>query len=682
MTALATASAATLGRPVYRRQGNRGVPYLPGLDGLRAIAVVAVLVYHANHAWLGGGFLGVEVFFVISGYLITLLIITEHERTRKIDLRAFWVRRARRLLPALFVLLLVLTLYMSLFERRPLGNTRGDIVAGLAYGSNWYQLWAGQGYTNFESFAPLRHLWSLAVEEQFYLVWPLVMVALLSRGRKHLPRVGLWLFGISVVVSVAVGLLFVGGDIESECESSMRGYWQILGRCVSINETLYLSTIARSSGLLLGAAFAMVWRPQTIQRSKLRYRGALLDKVAAAALGVLLLVMAVSSLTEPAQDSLFGIRYDAFVFRGGFFLVGLLTLCTIAAATHRDSQVGRILGIRPLRWIGTRSYGLYLFHWPVYQVIREPGQQLSVAQAVLAAAITIPLTELSYQLVEMPIRKQGAINDANRRRRSTGWTASRVRPAPPPVRNVLVTLAVTFAVGFAGLNVATAEMLCVGEVACSLDGAAGDETDGDALAVITVPVTTTTLAPAPDTTVRNVDSSTTTSTTTTVPLLAGTVYAVGESVMLGAKYALEDGGIVVDAAKSRQGTAIAELIEGMRAQGIIENVIVIQTGTNGPVSKDTFDRIMKVLPESTTPLVVFLTVRAPRWWIDDNNALIRALPDRYPNVRVLDWEVESEAIEGELSRSDGGIHLATRAAMQYYANLIFDAIERPELKVQ
>ncbi|MFM7252162.1 MAG: hypothetical protein ACKO27_03750 [Ilumatobacteraceae bacterium] len=167
-----------------------------------------------------------------------------------------------------------------------------------------------------------------------------------------------------------------------------------------------------------------------------------------------------------------------------------------------------------------------------------------------------------------------------------------------------------------------------------------------------------------------------------MPLLAGTVYAVGESVMLGAKYALEDGGIVVDAAKSRQGTAIAELVEDMRAQGIIENVIVIQTGTNGPVSKETFDRIMKVLPASTTPLVVFLTVRAPRWWIDDNNALIRALPDRYPNVRVLDWEVESDAIEGELSRSDGGIHLATRAAMQYYANLIFDAIERPELKVE
>ncbi|MFZ9629677.1 MAG: acyltransferase family protein [Ilumatobacteraceae bacterium] len=682
MTALASAPAAQHGRPVYRRQGNRGVPYLPGLDGLRALAVVAVLVYHANHAWLGGGFLGVEVFFVISGYLITLLIITEHERTRKVDLKAFWIRRFRRLLPALFVLLLSLSLYMSMFERRPLGNTRGDIVAGLLYGSNWYQLWAGQGYTNFEAFAPLRHLWSLAVEEQFYLVWPLVMVALLSRGRKHLPRVGVWLVALSVAIAAGVGVLFVGGDIESECASSMRGYWRILGRCVNINETLYLSTVARAGGLMLGAGFAMFWRPQTILRSKLRYRGALLDKLAAIALGGLLLLMSMTSLTEPAKDSLFGIRYDPVVFRGGFLLVGVLTLCTIAAATHRDSQVGRLLGMRPLRWIGTRSYGLYLFHWPVYQIIREPGQQLSVTQAILAAAITLPITELSFRLVETPIRKQGAINDANRRRRSTGWTASRVRPAPPPVRNVLITLGVTFAVGFAGLNVATAEMLCVGEVACSLDGAAGDEADVvDGLTDVTVPVaTTTTIAALPVPLFGNPDATSTTSTTE--PVLAGTVYAVGESVMLGAKNALEAGGIVVDAEKSRQGTAIAEIVESMRAKGLIEDVIVIQTGTNGPVSKDTFDRIMKVLPAATTPLVVFLTVRAPRSWIEPNNEIIRALPDEYSNVRVLDWAVESDAIESELSRSDGGIHLATRAAMQFYANLIFDAIERPELKVE
>jgi hypothetical protein len=174
---------------------------------------------------------------------------------------------------------------------------------------------------------------------------------------------------------------------------------------------------------------------------------------------------------------------------------------------------------------------------------------------------------------------------------------------------------------------------------------------------------------------------TSTSSSTTVPIPDGPIYAIGESVMLGAEGTLEAGGLIVDAAKSRQGTSIAERVEELRAADLLGPIVVIQTGTNGPVSQATFDRIMAQLPEDSTPMVVFLTVKAPRWWIDDNNALIRALPERYDNVRVLDWEVEAAAIERQLSRSDGGIHLSTREAMQFYANLVFDAIERPELKV-
>src|SRR5688500_10328161 len=173
------------------------VPHLPGLDGLRAIAVVCVMVYHANSRWLHGGFLGVEVFFVISGYLITLLLIAEHERSGRVDLRQFWLRRFRRLLPALFVVLALLVVYVAIGFRDAQGRTRGDIVGGVAYVSNWYQIWVGAGYTATEAFAPLRHLWSLAVEEQFYVLWPLIMVAILSRGRAHLPRVALWLLGVS-----------------------------------------------------------------------------------------------------------------------------------------------------------------------------------------------------------------------------------------------------------------------------------------------------------------------------------------------------------------------------------------------------------------------------------------------------------------------------------------------------
>ena len=180
------------------------VPYMPGLDGMRAIAVVTVMIYHANSTWLKGGFLGVEVFFVISGYLITLLLISEHERDHTVDMKQFWIRRARRLLPALFVMLFLLTLWTALFERSTLGKLRGDIVAALAYGSNWYQVYTGQGYAAANDFAPLRHLWSLAVEEQFYLIWPIVMVLLLRVGSRGIANLSRWLVAAAIGITVLV----------------------------------------------------------------------------------------------------------------------------------------------------------------------------------------------------------------------------------------------------------------------------------------------------------------------------------------------------------------------------------------------------------------------------------------------------------------------------------------------
>ena len=158
-----------------QRRNLSSVPYLRGLDGMRALAVIAVMVYHANSSWLPGGFIGVEVFFVISGYLITLLLIGEHERSGRVHLGHFYLRRARRLLPALFMMLALVVVYTALFKREELGRLRGDVLAALGYVSNWFQVWVGQGYTADGQFAPLRHLWSLAVEEQFYLIWPVLM---------------------------------------------------------------------------------------------------------------------------------------------------------------------------------------------------------------------------------------------------------------------------------------------------------------------------------------------------------------------------------------------------------------------------------------------------------------------------------------------------------------------------
>ncbi len=671
--------------PVMRNQISR-VPYLPGLDGLRALAVIGVMVYHANHTWLSGGFLGVEVFFVISGYLITLLLVAEKERTGSVSLRKFWMRRARRLLPALYTMLGALAVYMVFFDRRPMGATRGDFVAGLLYVSNWFQIWVGQSYTAAEAFSPLRHLWSLAVEEQFYLVWPVVMAVVLRRHRDRLPRVALWFFGIAAFIAATTAAMYVSGTIYLGADAAgnpacgageSHGYLHLLGRCINVNEALYLNTFSRAGGLLMGAGFALLWRPVAIMRGPLKHRGRRVDVIALVGLVGMALMMNRRFLFDTNDSS-----YDPWLYRGGLFLLGLCTLATIAAATHRRSWIGRLLGVRPLHWVGTRSYGLYLFHWPIYQIIREPGTQLSLAEFGIALLITVPVTELSYRIVELPVR-QGRFGEFLRGQRPARTPAARHRRR----RAVLVAAIAAVLAGFASVSIATADVLCVGQVEC--DSQRGQE----AIAEGTTPTVAPTVAPTVPST-EPVGTGSTVSGQTTVPTTAPPTtvaptttlspvdklppYSVGESVMLGAAPQLQAGGFQVNAAVSRQGKNVAEVIGQLRAAGQIGRVVVVQTGTNGPVSDQTLDTIMSFLPAKDTPLVVFMTVRAPRGWIADNNTRIRQLPSRYPNVKVLDWAKESDKVAGELA-SDG-YHLRTARAKQFYANLVFDAIGRPDLK--
>ncbi len=504
------------------------MPYTPGIDGLRALAVVAVMVYHANHEWLSGGFLGVEVFFVISGYLITLLMIGEHERNGRVKLGQFWKRRFRRLLPALFVMMGVLALYLAIVYRRPQGRTRGDFLAGIFYGSNWYQIVVGQSYTAAEAFAPLRHLWSLAVEEQFYLLWPLVMVLILRKGRDRLPRIGLWLAGISAAIAVAVGIIFVSGDVADQCgPGPTRGYAVVFGRCININDTLYLSTITRAGGLLLGAAFAMLWRPVALLRGPMRAKAHVLDVLALVGL-VGLCALTVKLSLSGSGDS-FGSRYDPWLFRGGFFITGVATISIIAATVHRRSLTGRVLGNPLFNWIGTRSYGLYLYHWPIYQIIRKfAGVPLTIRQFVVAMAITVPITEVSYRLIETPIRLGRLSRWLRGEQRVRGGTGARTR------RRVIVVVAMlSTALGFAGVSLAVARNVCVGDVECSIQAAkneaAGGPKSGPSAGPVPTPVTirtstsSTTSAAGTNSSSTSLSTSLSTSVSVSVPTGSTTV---------------------------------------------------------------------------------------------------------------------------------------------------------------
>lgn len=651
---------------------------------MRALAVVAVIVYHANSSWLKGGFLGVEVFFIISSYLITLLLISEKERTGSVDMRQFWYRRARRLLPALFLMTTLLTIWTALFERDALGKLRGDVIAAFFYMSNWYQIWTGAGYTAPNDFAPLRHLWSLAVEEQFYILWPLLMIAALRGGSRNVASMARWFFLAAVAVTVLMAALYQPGPIRT-VELTPDQFWTLFGRETSKVDTLYLGTTFRAGGLLLGAAFAMVWRPVAVMRGPLRTKGRLLD--GGALVGFIGLAAMCVYVGLVGTDGA-----DPWLFRGGFFVTSLLTLLMIAAVTHQHALTGRVLSIPLLLWIGTRSYGLYLYHWPIFQVIRNTaGKPLEFHEFALAMVATAIITELSYRCVETPIRK-GALGAIWQRTHD---------PRHPSRRGAVVGAAVGTALAvFAGTSLATAELkqndvaesLGAGAAAtCDVvndptcgqspdDGVAKDGglggTDG------AVPGTISTVdnsnAAAGESGDRASDASTpvvpgSTSappTTAAVPIQA---LALGDSVMLGAAPALGNLGFTVDARESRAFTDGLDTVLQLEEQGRLGDTVVVHLGTNGPISESDMTRMMDALSGVANVLLVTNSLPARYNYTDDNNALIINAAATYTNAQALYWNDLVGSCPGECLYDDE-IHLRP-AGQSYYAQLVAGALD-------
>lgn len=360
--------------------------YLPALDGLRALAVLAVLFYHADVLWLPGGFLGVEVFFVVSGFLITSLLLSEYRASNSVNLLQFWRRRARRLLPALFALLFAVMVYAVVFLPEEVASLRADLVASFAYVTNWYLIAAQQSY--FETMGRpslLRHLWSLAVEEQFYLLWPLIFAFLLVRFKSRTAM-------LLLMLGATISALWMGALYQPDTDPSR----------------IYYGTDTRAAGLLIGAALAFVVRRGSQVRVSLARRW-LLDLVGIAALGALV------------AATLFMSEFDPFLYQGGMLLVAAFSALVIATAIAPNSPLlGGVLGFGVLRWIGLRSYSLYLWHWPVFMVTRPQLDTTLEGTPLLALrfVLTFALAELSYRLVETPIRT-GALGRA-----WNSWTAT------------------------------------------------------------------------------------------------------------------------------------------------------------------------------------------------------------------------------------------------------------------
>jgi peptidoglycan/LPS O-acetylase OafA/YrhL len=391
--------------------------YQPALDGLRALSVIAVMLYHAGVRWIPGGFIGVEVFFVVSGFLITSLLIDEQRASGKVSLKQFWIRRARRLLPALFTMLIAALVAVTFFAKDSAPDFRRDVGPALGYFSNWWQIYfVDTPYFAANSLPMLRHLWSLAVEEQWYVLWPIAFVFVL--GNKRIPR---WISAV-VIGLLAVGVM-VGTALAFIADDETR------------TNFLYLSTLTRSSGLLLGAALACEWHPWKKAITKF-----------AKARSVFSDVMALGAFTTLGYISAFVHVADERLYLGGLAAATFASVVIIAVVVRSGSSlVKEVLSIPLLVEIGRRSYGLYLWHWPIFVIA---GARLSPIRLASALTATVIVNEFVYQFIETPARK-GAIGNWLRQRRQLSVMR---RSIPVALTAVVVALVGVTSVQLSGIQ--------------------------------------------------------------------------------------------------------------------------------------------------------------------------------------------------------------------------------------
>jgi peptidoglycan/LPS O-acetylase OafA/YrhL len=353
-------------------KGEQSFSYRPGLDGLRALAVAAVFAYHLDAGWAGGGFLGVDTFFVLSGFLITTLLLVEWDGSGTLSLAAFWARRARRLLPALFLVLIAVATYAA-WQAQPgqLESLRSDMFSTLFYGANWRFINSGQSYfALFSDASPLRHAWSLAIEEQFYLVWPLITVVCLRIARGRHIVLGVVCIGGAIASAVTMARLYDSADPSRA----------------------YYGTDGRAQLLLIGALLAIV-----LVRYRPRRTAAVAATHALGLVGALYVLWAFFSVGDK----------DEWMYRGGYALFAIAVAALIASVVQpQHTPLQRVFSLAPIVWLGRISYGIYLWHWPVIVILSPDRTGIDGARlTLLRVATTLGLSTASYYLYELPIRE-------------------------------------------------------------------------------------------------------------------------------------------------------------------------------------------------------------------------------------------------------------------------------------
>ncbi|UQZ81481.1 O-acetyltransferase OatA [Paenibacillus konkukensis] len=705
--------------------------YMAGLDGLRALAVLVVIVYHLNVKWAPGGLLGVGVFFVLSGYLITDLLASQWRMTGRIDMKDFWLRRARRLLPALLVMLASVCAWLAWTAPARLASLQDEIAAGVLYVSNWWLIFHKVSY--FESFgpaSPFGHLWSLAVEEQFYLFWPLLLAALFRIMPYRGKLVGLTVLG-AAASAVAMLLIYEPGTDPSR---------------------VYYGTDTRAFGLLIGAALAMVWPSKNFKPGLQGATRTMLDLVGAAALA------AIGVMVWKTNE------YDSFLYPGGLVLLSLAAAVLVAVLAHPASYLGKLLGSGPFRWLGVRSYGIYLWHYPVIILTQASvqGTDVSIVRAALQLAASIALAALSWRLIEEPIRR-GALSRLWKRpggrqggRRTPGlrWTplacallllaflcaglADRVSDAtassamagggaaklvplsPPPAGSAdgegSGAQSAAHAVGAPeGATAAASQAKPPGDSQAggalqpppngqagsprsgeTAEGGAASGAGGSDAGADPGRSTETTAAVytngdsaagekngsdrgghppqqnAPDDSAGRGREAAGAEGKKPVPQPGKGITAIGDSVMLDIEPYLEKllPGIVIDGKIGRQMHEAPDVVEQLKADGKLGDRVVIELGTNGVFSKKQLQSLLDSLGDDTQQIILVNT-RVPRKWESEVNDILAETAKDNPKVTLIDWYAASEGKESYFEPD--GVHLGAEGS-EYYASLVAKAL--------
>jgi len=582
-------------------KGAESTRHISSIDGLRAIAVTAVVLYHLGISWIPGGFLGVDLFFVISGYVITRLILDSINQSSALDLRAFYAARIRRIFPGFIFMVICTIIFIGVWAPEAIKRFLSDLPYALTGTINWLLVARNQDYFETIGRPPLlQHTWSLAVELQFYLIWPIILLTVLKYfGKKNIARIALIIAMIS-----GTALFFVSLQLD-----------QANAKQIS---HIYFGTDTHSLGLFLGAALAVSWIPQNLSANIEKRAQDVID-----AIGVVGLLGLISVF-------LFIDQSNASLYRIAFPLAGIFGCLVIISLVHPASRFAPLISTAPFRWIGQRSYGIYIWHWVIFQVTR-PSVDLSGQTWALYLArvlLVLALADISLRWVEIPFR-QGVVQNWFRGMKYRS-SKVRLRQQLSVIFSIVITLAITTSISVQAIT-------------------KSDQIANELLAPSDEPI-----KPIED--------------------LASTtgLWVTGDSVILGIRSKLE-AKQHISLVNARVGRQAPELLAVMRVDqtSVPESPVVFNLGNNNALSEPTVVEIFEILKNQ--PQIIVVNTAVPRSWKDANNAIISSVAARYPNVIVIDWNKISTG-RPELFAPDG-VHLSP-AGSDVYVDLVVSVLTK------